>query len=75
MPDKADLFWAAEDAEQSYSDPSDIIDQYPEGEIVQVQRAVMLTDIFIVRVGDDVRQFDAEAEAEAWVKSKGMPAT
>ena len=64
------LFWDDADTEVSATDIADILDNYASGEIVRVQRAIRLHDVFAVRCGDDERQFDTMEEAEAWAAQK-----
>lgn len=66
---EADLFWDDADTEQSYHDIADIVDNYPMGDIVRVQRALRLHDVFVARIGDETCQFDSLDGAEAWVMS------
>jgi len=62
---KADLFWDDAEPEFSETDIADILDNYGPGEIVHVRRAVCLHDVFAVRVGDKILEFDSLEDAEA----------
>lgn len=66
----ANLFWDDADPEVSATDIGDILDNYPSGEIVLVQRAVRLHDVFAVRIDNVTRTFDTMEAAEAWVGEK-----
>ncbi len=64
------IFWDDNDTEFSATDFADILDNYPSGEVVRMQRAIRLHDVFAARVGDDMREFDTMEEAEAWADAK-----
>lgn len=67
---EADLFWDDSDPEYSVNDITDIVDNYADGEVVRVRRAVCLHDVFAVRVGDDMREFATREEAELWAGAR-----
>ena len=69
---EADLFWDDSDPEYSVNDITDIVDNYADGEVVRVRRAVCLHDVFAVRVGDDMREFDTLEEASVWADGKEL---
>ena len=76
MNEKPDLFWDASNPEYSYSDPSEILDEFAYGEIVEIQRAVRLSNVFVVRMpvpGSDEtedKEFDDAGTAAVWVERR-----
>lgn len=72
------LYWAASDPEYSYLDLSEMLQDHShrDGEVVEVQRAVMQPNAYVVQMptadGDDyeIREFPSRAEAELWVAGR-----
>ena len=78
--DRADIFWDAEDPDVPYGFPGEIAGLHDLLEITEVQRAVRLTSVYVVRIpigdgDDDVEVFSDRETAEAYVRDMTAPET
>ena len=75
LDDHASMFWDAADPDRSYETLSEVIDDYRDGEIVEVLRGAALPSVFAVLIqvdedGDrEVQVFASAGEAEAFIAS------
>jgi len=65
---EGDIFWNAENTEQSIYDPSDELENVSDGDIVEFEQAKRLPNFFGVYINGKERYFDTEKEAEAAVR-------
>ena len=71
-----DLFWDEQDPESGATSVEDILDNYCPGEIVTIQRAVRISDVFAVQMWTadglkmETREFGSVEDAEAWVEQR-----
>ena len=66
---KSILFWDASDTEDQVFEPEEHMDEYEVGTVVEFERAVRLSNVYGVRLNEDVTKFyETREEAEQAAK-------